>query len=80
MASPATNNWWRTDTGLVTVVNPLTSRELWRQAAKQPVWEDWRAAKGAQVVDMVRVVRSRHLRTSAIVLVTLVVACILYLL
>lgn len=40
-ASPDTNTWWRTERGLITVINPLTGRELWRSASAPLLWGHW---------------------------------------
>lgn len=78
-ASTATNNWWRTDTGRITVVNPLRGRELRRSAAHQPRWADWKATRGGEVIDVAAIERERQRKVAGIVLVVLVALWLLFL-
>lgn len=70
-ASKDTNNWWRTESGLVVVTNPQTGQELRATVNKGVVWDDWEAkAVGAdgkvKSVDVGAVVRRRRLRAIAL--------------
>lgn len=78
-ASTATNNWWRTDTGKITVVNPLKGRELRRSAANQPRWTDWKATRGAEVIDVAEIERERQRKVAGVGLVVLVALWLLFL-
>lgn len=76
-ASTATNNWWRTEAGHISVVNPLSGRALRRAAARQPRWEDWKATRGGDDVDVAALVSVRRRRG---VLLSALIAAALWLL
>ncbi|KAL1407865.1 hypothetical protein Q8F55_007301 [Vanrija albida] len=49
-ATKATNNWWRTDEGLITVVNPQAGlAEWWSKLSTK--WSDWDAVKAVKGPD-----------------------------
>lgn len=78
-ASTATNNWWRTTGGRVTVVNPVTGREMRRRAWRQPAWEDWEATRNGEVVDVVGIQRDRRRKRGLVGLAGLMAMTLLYL-
>lgn len=78
-ASTATNNWWRTNNGKITVVNPLKGRELRRSAANQPQWADWKATRGGEVIDVAALERERQRKIAGVGLVVFVALWLLFL-
>lgn len=78
-ASTATNNWWRTEAGHISVVNPLSGRALRRAARRQPRWADWKATRGGAVVDVAARERERQRRAAVAGLAAVLALWLLFL-
>jgi hypothetical protein len=77
-ASRDASTWWRTERGLITVINPLTGRELWAAVTAPLGWGDWAVQRlrdgKVEGVDLRARVARRRARDIAIVGAVLAVA------
>lgn len=64
-ASRATTTWWRIDNGRITVNNPQTGQQLWKEAEGPIAWEDWEVKRFAPAPDGTK--RVEEVELSAIV-------------
>lgn len=78
VANTVTNNWWRTESGHISVMNCVDGRQLRREAAKQPLWNDWKVTRGSVVVDVAEIVRERKRRNAVLGVVVLALLWLVY--